>query len=136
MRRSSLARPTRAATAAGRRAGLRRSEGRSHRPRSRCRSRAPLGHAPDRGHTGDGITFTPWNPLPAQGGIDPEPIEQASEFAPLAFRKARRRAGLAGTMPPDVIAFPGGNDRGVLRPAELAVFTPAVADTLILNPLS
>jgi len=39
-------------------------------------------------------------------------------------------------MPPDVIAFPGGNDRGVLRPAELAVFTPAVADTLILNPLS
>jgi hypothetical protein len=50
--------------------------------------------------------------------------------------KAERRAGLAGTLPPDVIAFPGGNDRGVLRPAELAIFIPTVADTLILNPLS
>lgn len=50
--------------------------------------------------------------------------------------KTRRRAGLAGHLPPDVIAFPGGNDRGVLRPAELAIFTPAVTDTLILNPLS
>ncbi|MEK8033513.1 putative baseplate assembly protein [Ideonella sp. DXS29W] len=40
----------------------------------------------------DGITFTPWNPLPAQGGIDPEPIEQAREFAPLAFRRLLRRA--------------------------------------------
>lgn len=49
---------------------------------------------------------------------------------------ARRRAGLAGNLPPDVIAFPGGSDRGVLRPAELAIFTPAVPDTLILNPLS
>lgn len=51
-------------------------------------------------------------------------------------QKVRRRAGLAGSLPPDVIAFPGGNDRGVLRPAELAIFTPAVPDTLILNPLS
>jgi len=40
----------------------------------------------------DGITFTPWNPLPAQGGIDPEPIEQAREFAPLAFRRQLLRA--------------------------------------------
>ncbi|GAA0764128.1 putative baseplate assembly protein [Ideonella azotifigens] len=47
----------------------------------------------------------------------------------------QRLAGLAGHLPPDVIAFPGGNDRGVLRPAELAIFTPAVADTLILNQL-
>jgi predicted phage baseplate assembly protein len=50
--------------------------------------------------------------------------------------KTRLRAGLAGNLPPDVIAFPGGNDRGVLRPAELAIFTPAVVDTLILNQLS
>ena len=50
--------------------------------------------------------------------------------------KTRRRAGRAGHLPPDVIAFPGGNDRGVLRPAGLAIFAPAVADTLILNPLS
>lgn len=47
-----------------------------------------------------------------------------------------QRTEPARKLPPDVIAFPGGNDHGVLRPAELAVFTPAVADTLILNPLS
>jgi hypothetical protein len=40
----------------------------------------------------DGVTFTPRNPLPAQGGVDPEPIEQARQFAPLAFRKVLRRA--------------------------------------------
>ncbi|HEX5688031.1 MAG TPA: putative baseplate assembly protein [Ideonella sp.] len=49
--------------------------------------------------------------------------------------KTHRRIGLSSKLPPDVIAFPGGHDRGVLRPAELAIFTPAVADTLILNPL-
>ena len=47
------------------------------------------------------------------------------------------RKGLPGTgLPPDVVAFPGGGERGALRPAQLAVFTPAVPDTLILNPLS
>jgi len=35
--------------------------------------------------------------------------------------------------PPDVLAFPGGLDRGVLRPAELAIFTPEVPDCLVLN---
>ena len=50
--------------------------------------------------------------------------------------ETRRRIGLSSKLPPDVIAFPGGNDRGVLRPAELAIFTPAVGDTLILNPMS
>jgi hypothetical protein len=44
------------------------------------------------GLTLDGVTFTPWNPLPARGGIDPEPIEQAREFAPLAFRRQLLRA--------------------------------------------
>jgi predicted phage baseplate assembly protein len=48
----------------------------------------------------------------------------------------RLRAGVASGLPPDVIAFPGGKDRGALRPAELAIFTPAVADTVILNQLS
>jgi predicted phage baseplate assembly protein len=50
--------------------------------------------------------------------------------------KTRRHFGLSSKLPSDVIAFPGGNDRGLLRPAELAIFSPAVADTLILNPLS
>jgi len=41
-----------------------------------------------------------------------------------------------GSHPGDrVDAFPGGSDHGVIRPAELAIFTPAVADTLILNQL-
>jgi hypothetical protein len=30
------------------------------------------------------------NPLPAQGGVDPEPIEEAKQFAPLAFRDPSR----------------------------------------------
>jgi hypothetical protein len=34
-----------------------------------------------------------------------------------------------------VDAFPGGSDHGVIRPAELVIFTPAVPDTLILNQL-
>jgi hypothetical protein len=51
--------------------------------------------------------------------------------------RAGARKGLrAASLPPDVVAFPGGSDRGVLRPAELPIFTPAVPDTLILNPLS
>ena len=51
--------------------------------------------------------------------------------------QARSARGLTGPgLPPDVIAFSGGSELGVLRPAELAVFTPAVPDTLILNPLS
>ncbi len=39
-------------------------------------------------------------------------------------------------LPPDVIAFPGGRERGVLRPAELTIFSPDVPDTLILNALT
>ena len=35
--------------------------------------------------------------------------------------------------PPDVDAWPGGRFEGALRPAEVAAFTPAVPDTLILN---
>ncbi|HWU85744.1 MAG TPA: putative baseplate assembly protein [Kofleriaceae bacterium] len=35
-----------------------------------------------------------------------------------------------------VDAFPGGSDGGVIRPAELVIFTPAVPDTLILNQLT
>jgi hypothetical protein len=51
------------------------------------------------------------------------------------FSVAANRAP-SSPLPPDVIAFPGGNDDGTLRPAELAIFTPAVPDTLILNQLS
>ncbi|MDE2371126.1 MAG: putative baseplate assembly protein [Burkholderiales bacterium] len=48
-------------------------------------------------------------------------------------KNGRRRAAL----PPDVVAFGGGRDRGgQLRPAELAIFVPDVPDTLILNPIA
>jgi hypothetical protein len=39
-----------------------------------------------------GITVTVRNPLPAQGGIDPEPIEEARLLAPAAFRRQIERA--------------------------------------------
>lgn len=49
----------------------------------------------------------------------------------------QKNAAAGPRRPADVPAFAGGRDEaGRLRPAELALFTPAVADTLILNPLS
>ena len=39
-----------------------------------------------------GVTITPRNPLPARGGIEPEPIEEARLFAPAAFRRQIERA--------------------------------------------
>jgi predicted phage baseplate assembly protein len=38
-------------------------------------------------------------------------------------------------LPGNVPAFPGGADRGVLRPAELIVIVPAVPDTVVLNEI-
>jgi hypothetical protein len=39
-----------------------------------------------------GVSVTPRNPLPARGGIDPEPIDEARLFAPAAFRRQIERA--------------------------------------------
>ena len=44
-----------------------------------------------------------------------------------------RRVFLAERVPPSISARAGGSDVGVLRPAELVIFMPTVADTLILN---
>jgi predicted phage baseplate assembly protein len=38
-------------------------------------------------------------------------------------------------LPASICAWGGGPDKGILRPAELVVFMPAVADTLILNQI-
>lgn len=46
-----------------------------------------------------------------------------------------RVGGGPGGQPADVDVWPGGPERGVMRPAELAIFLPGVPDTLILNPL-
>jgi hypothetical protein len=40
----------------------------------------------------DGVSIGVRNPLPAQGGIDPEPIEEARLFAPAEFRRQIERA--------------------------------------------
>lgn len=40
----------------------------------------------------DGVSVTVRNPLPATGGTDPEPIEEAKLFAPFAFRNTIERA--------------------------------------------
>jgi len=42
-----------------------------------------------------GISLRPRNPLPARGGIDPEPMAEAKLFAPGAFRKLLQRAVIA-----------------------------------------
>jgi predicted phage baseplate assembly protein len=55
-------------------------------------------------------------------------LEGALEPGKLHLLKLRRQ--LDG-----VDAFAGGNEGGLLRPADLVIFTPAVSDTLILNPI-
>src|SRR5262249_54137338 len=40
----------------------------------------------------DGVTINVRNPLPAQGGTDPEPIAEAKLYAPHVFRKELQRA--------------------------------------------
>jgi hypothetical protein len=44
------------------------------------------------GVTVDGVTITVRNPMPASGGIDPEPITDAQMFAPTAFNQVLERA--------------------------------------------
>ncbi|MBD2080945.1 baseplate J/gp47 family protein [Leptolyngbya sp. FACHB-17] len=48
----------------------------------------------------------PHNPLPAQGGVDPEPIEQIRQYAPQAFR-VQRRAVTAADYADRAKQFPG-----------------------------
>ncbi|HEY2190111.1 MAG TPA: putative baseplate assembly protein [Caldimonas sp.] len=43
--------------------------------------------------------------------------------------------GAVDRLPPNVDAWPGGSDRGLLRPAELVMFMPDVSDTLVLNQI-
>ncbi|HMI91850.1 MAG TPA: putative baseplate assembly protein [Polyangiales bacterium] len=55
--------------------------------------------------------------------------------AAIAAIVAPNALNAAGQPSDDVIAWPGGMDDGVLRPAEIAVFMPEVPDTLILNQI-
>ena len=81
--------------------------------------RSSKGHS-SRGAKGAAIPAGSWLPLL---------LPSNSKFA-----KFRRRAAQRGVSD-RVDAFPGGNDHGVIRPAELVIFTPGVPDTLILNQL-
>jgi hypothetical protein len=58
----------------------------------------------------DGVSISVRNPLPAQGGIDAEPIAEAKLFAPTAFRKQIERAIIA-----DDYAEIAGRNRALQR---------------------
>jgi hypothetical protein len=51
-----------------------------------------IAHLVLRQATLSGVTLRPRNPLPAQGGIPPEPLAEVKLFAPHAFRKELQRA--------------------------------------------
>jgi hypothetical protein len=59
-----------------------------------------------------GLRLVPTNPLPAQGGTDPEPAAQVKQLAPYAFRAQRVRAVV-----PDDYAELAQRTRGVQRAA-------------------
>jgi predicted phage baseplate assembly protein len=40
----------------------------------------------------EGVSLTPWNPMPAQGGMSPEPMAEVKLLAPTAFRQHLQRA--------------------------------------------
>lgn len=62
--------------------------------------------------SGSGLTMRPRNPLPAQGGIESEPISEVKLFAPGAFRKKLERAITA-----DDYALLAGRNANVQRAA-------------------
>ena len=67
--------------------------------------------------------------------ITPDQVLQAVQSivgGGTVLRILRSRAS-TDRLPADVRAWPGGSDAGVLRPAELLAFSPAIPDTLILN---
>jgi predicted phage baseplate assembly protein len=49
-------------------------------------------HVVFRHHSDPGADLAIRNPLPARGGVDPEPVAEAKLFAPSAFRKVLKRA--------------------------------------------
>lgn len=62
-----------------------------------------------------GVNLLPRNPLPATGGVDPEPLDDVRLFAPHAFRSQLERAITAA----DYAAIAGDNDRRLKSRAAL-----------------
>lgn len=78
----------------------------------------------------DGVDFRVRNPLPASGGIDPEPLAQARLHAPSAFRR-QRRAITAEDYAAAVSAHPG-----LQRAAASVVWTGAWWEAVVaIDPL-
>ncbi|AFY34128.1 putative baseplate assembly protein [Calothrix sp. PCC 7507] len=51
-----------------------------------------IAHVVFRQNRPNGLTLQPHNPLPAQGGTDPQPLSEVKLFAPRSFRKELQRA--------------------------------------------
>jgi predicted phage baseplate assembly protein len=90
-----------------------------------------------------GVPGVAYVDLDAFGGVSEKTIDPSTGARELrtpdditeAVRAIIEQTAKGGHPADRVDAFPGGSDHGVIRPAELAIFTPAVADTLILNQL-
>jgi hypothetical protein len=78
--------------------------------------------------TGDAGPLAPRNPLPAAGGIDREPVEEAKMFAPVAFRKVLERAITAA----DYADLAADNQRRLKERARLIALA---AETPIAAPV-
>ncbi|MCX9189996.1 putative baseplate assembly protein [Carbonactinospora thermoautotrophica] len=85
------------------------------------------------------------NPLPAAGGTDPEPLDQARQLAPLALKRTRLRAVTAGDYAELAARVPGAQRaaaeiRWTGRGQEVHVAVdplgPATADPLLLDAVA
>ncbi|HEV3164673.1 MAG TPA: putative baseplate assembly protein [Isosphaeraceae bacterium] len=77
------------------------------------------------------------NPLPAQGGINPEPVVEAKQFAPVAFRDELQRAITAVDYAQIASAYPGvQRATAVLRWTGSSAFVRVAIDPLGSEELS
>jgi len=90
-----------------------------------------------------GVPGVAYVDIDAFGGVTEKTFDKQTQTRVLrgpdeitdAVRKIIQRTVRGWFTDDRVDAFPGGTKHGVLRPAELVIFTPTVPDTLILNQL-
>ncbi len=75
-----------------------------------------------RTETLSGVDLRPRNPLPATGGVDPEPLDDVKLFAPYAFRSRLERAITAA----DYAAIAADNERRLASRSALEAESPAI----------
>jgi predicted phage baseplate assembly protein len=76
-----------------------------------------------------GVNLGPRNPLPASGGVDPEPLDDVKLFAPYAFRSQLERAITSG----DYAAIAGDNERRLESRAALEAEDTAICTKAALR---